>query len=131
MHTGCSNVVRLVRTEMNFVNNQAHYDSMKDAGVEYYQFMAVSDNRTSQRCRALGGGVFLLEERNVGANYPPMHARCRSTVAPFIEGVSTSGRRVTKDESCGGYNEGIKLICDFKRSLKMNISDLEFAQNLI
>ena len=82
--------------------------------------MAVLDNRTSQRCRALDGGVFLLEERDVGANYPPMHARCRSTVAPFIEGVSTSGRRVTKDESCGGYNEG-----------KKNISDLEFAQNLI
>ena len=105
MHAGYSNAVRLVRTEMNFVNNQAHYDSMKDAGVEYYQFMAVLDNRTSQRCRALDGEVFLLEERDVGANYPPMHARCRSTVAPFIEGVSTSGKRVAK----GGKGRNIEI----------------------
>ena len=102
MHAGYSNAVRLVRTEMNFVNNQAHYDSMKDAGVEYYQFMAVLDNRTSQRCRALDGEIFPLEERDVGANYPPMHARCRSTVAPFIEGVSRRGTRVAKDK--GGRN---------------------------
>lgn len=59
--------------------------------------MAVLDNRTSQRCRALDGEVFLLEERDVGANYPPMHARCRSTVAPFIEGVSTTDKRVARD----------------------------------
>ena len=30
-----------------------------------------------------------------------------------------------------GYDEGVKLIRDFKRALKMNISDLEFAQNLV
>ena len=99
MHAGYNNAVRLVRTEMNFVNNQAHYDSMKDAEVEYYEFIAVLDNRTSQRCRALDGEVFPLEERDVGANYPPMHARCRSTVAPFIEGVSRRGTRVAKDRS--------------------------------
>ena len=36
MQSGYRNAVLLVRTEMNFVNNQAHADSMKDAGIEMY-----------------------------------------------------------------------------------------------
>lgn len=112
MHAGYSNAVRLVRTEMNFVNNQAHYDSMSDAGVEYYEFIAVLDNRTTTRCRARDGEVYLLEERDVGVNYPPLHARCRSTVAPFIEGVSRKGTRVARDKS--GKNIDIPAAMKYK-----------------
>lgn len=99
MNGGYRNAVRLVRTEMNFVNNQAHADSMKDAGVEQYEFMAVMDGRTSQKCRERDGEHFLLEEKVVGENYPPLHPRCRSTVCPFIEGVSRKGTRTAKDSS--------------------------------
>ena len=31
----------------------------------------------------------------------------------------------------GGYDEGVNLIRDFKQALKLNMSDLEFAQRLI
>ena len=99
MHAGYNNAVRLVRTEMNFVNNQAHYDSMVDAGISAYEFIAVLDNRTSAHCRMRDGETYLLEEKSVGFNYPPLHARCRSTVAPFIEGVSKKGTRVARDKS--------------------------------
>jgi len=37
-----------------------------------------------------------LEEKTVGFNYPPLHPRCRSTVAPYIDGMSRSGTRVAK-----------------------------------
>ena len=99
MHAGYQNAVRLVRTEMNFVNNQAHADSMKDAGVDSYEFIAVLDNRTSMKCRTRDGEIYLLEEKSVGFNYPPLHTRCRSTVAPYIEGVSRNGTRVARDKS--------------------------------
>ena len=98
MQSGYRNAVRLVRTEMNFVNNQAHADSMKDAGVEAYEFIATLDGRTSQMCRERDGESFLLSEKQVGYNYPPLHPRCRSTVAPYIEGVSKSGTRAAKDK---------------------------------
>lgn len=99
MNSGYSNAVRLIRTEMNFVNNQAHFDSMKDAGVAAYEFIATLDNRTSTQCKTRDGETYLLEEKSVGFNYPPLHARCRSTVAPFIEGVSKKGTRIAKDKS--------------------------------
>ena len=101
MKAGYNNAVRLVRTEMNFVNNQAHADSMKDAGVEAYEFIAVMDNRTSTACKTRDGETYLLEEKSVGFNYPPLHPRCRSTVCPFIEGVSRKGTRTAK---VGGKN---------------------------
>ena len=99
MKAGYSNAVRLVRTEMNFVNNQAHYDSMKDAEIAAYEFIATLDNRTSAACRTRDGETYLLEEKSVGFNYPPLHPRCRSTVTPFIEGVSKKGTRTAKDKS--------------------------------
>lgn len=99
MNSGYKNAVRLVRTEMNFANNQAHFDSMKDAGVDAYEFIAVLDNRTSTKCKTRDGETYLLEEKSVGFNYPPLHPRCRSTVAPFIEGVSKKGTRIAKDKS--------------------------------
>lgn len=98
MQSGYRNAVRLVRTEMNFVNNQAHADSMKDAGIEAYEFIATLDNRTSTQCKTRDGET-LLEEKSVGFNYPPLHPRCRSTVAPFIEGVGKSGKRAAKDKN--------------------------------
>ncbi len=104
MHSGYSNAVRLVRTEMNFVNNHAHFYSMKDAGIDAYEFIAVLDNRTSSKCKTRDGETYLLEEKSVGFNYPPLHPRCRSTVAPVIEGVSKNGSRIAKDKS-GKYIE--------------------------
>ena len=104
MHSSYSNAVRLVRTEMSFVNHQAHFDSMKDAGVNAYEFIAVLDNRTSSKCKTRDGEKYLLEEKSVGFNYPPLYPRCRSTVAPVIEGVSKNGSRIAKDKS-GKYIE--------------------------
>lgn len=96
MHAGYANAMRLVRTEMSFVNNQAHADSMEAAGIAWYEFIAVLDNRTSAPCRSRDGEAYPLEEKTVGFNYPPLHPRCRSTVAPFIDGVSKSGTRIAK-----------------------------------
>ena len=96
MNAGYKNAVRLVRTEMNFVNNQAHADSMAAAEIAAYEFIATLDNRTSAPCRSRDGETFLLSEKTVGFNYPPLHPRCRSTVAPFIEEMGRGGTRIAK-----------------------------------
>ena len=130
MNAGYKNAVRLVRTEMNFFNNQAHADSMADAGVAAYEFIAVMDNRTSAACRSRDGETYPLEEKTVGFNYPPLHPRCRSTVCPFIEGVSRKGTRTAK---VGGKNidipENMKYADYEKVYIKKEISFDDWQKN--
>ena len=96
MSGGYKNAVRLVRTEMNFVNNQAAYDSFDECGILYYEFIAVLDNRTSKMCQSRDGEVYPMSEKSVGFNYPPLHPRCRSTVAPYVEGSGRLGSRIAR-----------------------------------
>ena len=96
MSSGYNNAVRLVRTEMNFVNNSATYDALDEVGILYYEFIAVLDNRTSKMCQSRDGEVYPMSEKSVGFNFPPLHPRCRSTVAPYIEGSGRLGSRVGK-----------------------------------
>ena len=81
---------------MNFVNNQATYDALDEEGILYYEFIAVLDNRTSKICQSRDGVVYPMSEKSVGFNFPPLHPRCRSTVAPYIEGSGRLGSRVGK-----------------------------------
>lgn len=94
-----NDAVRLVRTELNYVYNQSALDSIKDAKMKYYQFMATLDTRTSSICRAHDGKVFRVDEAAVGTNVPPLHPRCRSTIAGSLGPiVSSSGSRLVKEE---------------------------------
>lgn len=81
MNAGLSNARRLVRTEMNYVQNRAALDSMKESGMKYYRFIATLDRRTSSMCRAHDGKIYPIEECRPGENAPPLHPNCRSTIA--------------------------------------------------
>ena len=80
-----NDVERLLRTEVNYVLNQATLDSYKEAGIEKYEFSATLDSRTSQICSELNGEIFEIKKIAVGLNYPPMHPRCRSTTIPIVD----------------------------------------------
>lgn len=80
-----NDVERLLRTEVNYVLNQATLDGYKEAGIEKYEFSATLDSRTSQICSELHGEVFSIKSVAVGLNYPPMHPRCRSTTIPIVD----------------------------------------------
>jgi SPP1 gp7 family putative phage head morphogenesis protein len=72
-------VMRVIRTETTYFQNQAELRSYEDEGVEYYEYVAVMDGRTSDICEGLDGKIFKVSEAEVGKNYPPMHPQCRST----------------------------------------------------
>ena len=77
---------RLVRTETNYAMNQGHLKGYADSGVvEKYEFLAAIDSRTSKLCKNQNGKVYKLSDATVGANYPPLHPNCRSTVIPVLE----------------------------------------------
>lgn len=75
---------RLVRTESCFIANEINFNAYEEAGIEKYLYCAILDLRTSQICRSLDRKIFLVKERKVGENSPPMHPWCRSTTVAVI-----------------------------------------------
>lgn len=107
MESGRKEAVRLVRTEMNYVNNQANLDSIKDAEMPYYKFIAVVDERTSNVCKSHNKEVYKIEEAVSGVNLPPLHANCRSTIAGTLKGYDNAKDKnrlhISKDISYETY----------------------------
>ena len=75
---------RIVRTELTRIQNQAAKDTYEAAGVDYYEYLAVEDDRTSEECAELNGKQFRFCNAVVGVNFPPMHPNCRCTIIPLV-----------------------------------------------
>lgn len=107
--TSFNNAVRLARTEINNISNQATHKAYVESGiVEEYEFLATLDNRTSEICRELDGKVFKLSEAQTGINLPPMHPYCRSTTVPHFpeDEFSEPSDRIARDETGDSYLVG-------------------------
>lgn len=96
MNVNMSDARRLVRTETNYVANQATLDSYGQTGVSVYRFLATFDRRTSRKCASQDGSEYPVSEAQVGYNYPPLHPNCRSTTIPVVNGAIPEVR-VVKD----------------------------------
>src|SRR5690606_4098893 len=104
MRVSLSNAERLVQTETAFFVGEATAAGYKASGVVHkYEFLATLDSRTSDICRSMDGRVFALSEREVGVNYPPLHARCRSTVVPYFDDEIDPGERIARDTEGDAY----------------------------
>lgn len=100
---GLKSAERLVQTELNYVQNEAALASIKDAGMKYFRFIAILDTRTTVICREHDGQIYSVDDADVGYNQPPLHVRCRSTIAAsFGEGKdSRKGSRMARDTETG------------------------------
>lgn len=78
---------RLVRTETNFIQNQAHLKGYETAGQSRYRISAHLDSRTSDICRDQNGKVYNIKDATVGVNMPPFHCYCRSRIIPVVEDI--------------------------------------------
>ena len=96
MEVGYNDAERLVRTELNAVENRASADAMRDAEFEYYQFVATLDRRTCARCGEHDGEIYRLTEMNQGENAPPLHARCRCTIVATDD--APKGKRAARSD---------------------------------
>jgi SPP1 gp7 family putative phage head morphogenesis protein len=105
MDVGVSDARRLVRTELNFSENRAAYDSIKDAGMKYYRFIATLDRRTSATCREHDGHVYELDEYSPGSTAPPLHPNCRSTISGSLYGPDKkkTGTRIARNDKGKTY----------------------------
>ncbi|MGL9788019.1 minor capsid protein [Enterococcus sp. DIV2469a] len=72
---------RLIRTEANYMANQAKLKAWQDNGVKEYMLVAVLDLRTSDICKGKDHKIYRVSEAKVnGASgtYPPFHPWCRT-----------------------------------------------------
>ncbi|MDE6994493.1 MAG: minor capsid protein, partial [Lachnospiraceae bacterium] len=98
---------RLVRTETAYIFEEAAREAYGASGIEWYEYLASLDSRTSEACRELDGKRFKVKDAVPGKNYPPMHPNCRSTTVcwfPDEEGKKAATTRAAKDGS-GRYYE--------------------------
>lgn len=99
MNVGKYEATRLVRTEMNYVQNRAALDSIKDSDMKYYIFLATLDKKTSTVCRAHDRKVYPVDSATPGTNMPPLHPHCRSTIAGNLTDYDTGrGKRSARDK---------------------------------
>ena len=96
--TSAYNARRLVRTETNFIANQAEMDAYKRLGIEKYKYIATLDTRTSAICQSLDGQVFSCDDAQAGVNLPPMHPNCRSTTIMY-DSEQPLKERIARDEN--------------------------------
>ncbi|WP_068649464.1 minor capsid protein [Paenibacillus antarcticus] len=98
MSVSRSNAERLVQTESAFFAGQATAAGYKESGVvKQYEVLATLDTRTSSVCRGMDGKVFNLSEMEVNVNYPPFHARCRTTTVAHFDDDEGLGERIAMD----------------------------------
>ncbi|MBD9846467.1 minor capsid protein [Enterococcus faecalis] len=95
---------RLIRTEANYMANQAKLKAWRDRGVEEYRLIAVLDFRTSEICQKKDGKVYLVSEAVVNGavgTYPPFHPWCRTVAVAIIGKRSLTGKRIANDPISG------------------------------
>lgn len=100
---------RLIRTEGNYFQNQSELQSYVDEGIEWYEFDAVLDNRTSEVCREHNGKIYKVSEAVVGTNYAPMLPNCRSSSKIMFPDDSRIPKQTVKElKRAWGMPESMK-----------------------
>jgi len=103
LDTNYKNCTRLLRTEVNYINNRASIEAYKEKAIKQYEFVAVLDLRTSEICADMDGIIINVKDLVTGVNCPPLHPNCRSTVIPHIEGLERN--RVARNPETGKTEE--------------------------
>lgn len=99
MNVEKNKAMRLVRTEVNYIANQASIRVYKAANLEKYEYLATLDMRTSTMCRDMDGEIIPVAHAKVGINFPPLHPNCRSTTIPYFEDYDEpDDERVARNE---------------------------------
>lgn len=97
-----SNARRLAETETAYVQETARMDTWQKLHVAKYELIATLDSRTSPICREMDGKVFDRADAKPGVTMPPFHCYCRTTTAPYIEGITDDdSTRAARDPDTG------------------------------
>lgn len=92
----------LVRTETAYVFEQSAMTAYMQCDVEWYEFLATLDGKTSEVCQNLDGKHFKVRDAVPGKNCPPMHPNCRSTTVCWFPDEEEKKAKTTRLAKDGG-----------------------------
>lgn len=84
LHDNIDRAKLIITTETTYDYNRGRLSSFHANGVDYVQFSAVMDTRTSAQCRSRHGKVMRIDSPDLVNNIPPLHGRCRSVLTPLF-----------------------------------------------
>lgn len=122
---------RLIRTEANYMANQAKLRSWQEHGVKEYAIVATLDFKTSETCQHQDGKIYKVADAVVSVNFPPFHPWCRTVVRAIFSDKSLSGNRIAIDRVTGKtmtikqsttYKEWEKILLDKHGKKDLNIA---------
>ena len=79
-----SRAATLVRTETCHIQTEAAKQRYENYGIQQYEFLADTDEKTCSVCGQLDGKRFYFTEMQPGVNAPPMHPNDRCAIIPVI-----------------------------------------------
>lgn len=127
---------RLIRTEANYMANQAKLKSWIDNGMEYYRLVVVLDFRTSSICqlKSKENKRYKVSEAVVNGaegNYPPFHPWCRTIAIADFGKRTAAGNRIANDPISGKtFNLPQRATYeDWINKLRESYSDDEIAKH--
>lgn len=95
----------IYRTNLQSSYMAGRYNQMMDVSEEspYWEFISVSDFRTTSGCRELNGTILRYDDPFWKTNYPPRHYNCRSRVrALSISEMKAKGLSLTNPSDVEG-----------------------------
>lgn len=101
MNVAYSAAKTLVRTETAYIFEKATREAYEAGGIEWYEYLATLDSRTSEACQELDGKHFKVKDAVPGKNYPPMHPNCRSTTVCWFPDEEKKKAATTRDAKDG------------------------------
>ncbi len=66
-------------------SNKNELISYRQAGIEYYQILAVNDAKTCEKCKRKHNKIYPVKSARIGVNMPPFEYDCRCTTTAVIE----------------------------------------------
>lgn len=72
----------ITTTETTYSYNRGRLAGYTENQVDYVQFSAIMDSRTSPICTSRHGLLMKMNNPDISSNTPPLHGRCRSVLNP-------------------------------------------------
>lgn len=91
----------IYRTNLQSAYMAGRFERMSEVTAEfpYWEFVSVSDNRTTDGCKNINGTILSADDNFWKTNYPPRHYSCRSRVrASSADQIKSRGLTVSDSE---------------------------------
>ncbi|MDP2216406.1 MAG: minor capsid protein [Methanolobus sp.] len=112
--------VRFTRTFTADVATATTVHRYRQYGVEYMEFDAELDDRTTDQCIALHGTIFDLSKGDVDMYRPPLHHSCRSGLTPIPITEEIDRDKLFENRDFGGFEKALDDIDTFNEKYRID-----------